>query len=503
MFVDFAAKPLNSKSTWRSTNRSTEITSNATQTDHINYDDFSGMVIKITEKETQTEHKDKTLNLLQNYNNVSLAKFLAKSESVMSTELLKNIKSSAFDGYTVRSDDQVDEVSCLHTLTHNQREDGLASGQIAWNKTGTVIGMAGNLIKLGVRTRDISVHGRFLQEKLITCLTTIAFHPESPSIVAGGTHQGEIIVWNMNEKDDPVVMSSKQNENSHQDPVTKLVSTGMDGRILIWSPQQHELKLSRPKCGGQLSTANIPPQMLEAFENRKAFTLDTALAITSISGFKEDSTTFVVGTEPGFIFKCNFAAFLGVSSESGGKKETRLTLGNPIQSGFTPISHIGAVTGLAASLLSRNFVLSCGIDGVIRILHKLRPRGCLAAFQPSTTTSPLTTVQWSPHKATVFAACTRDGMLYFYNLMQNKHLPVLSIPSTSLSETNGSAAAALSFVFNPIIPGIVSVADAEGFVRVFRIPNTLWECDGREEAFLQKYFAAETDRGQKLFKNGN
>ncbi|KAI9332116.1 WD40-repeat-containing domain protein [Obelidium mucronatum] len=470
------------------------------------------MSIRLAEKEIQTEDtQQKSLKLLQKYNHESLVSFLSKAESLMSTELMKNIKSTAFDGYSVKWDDQIDTISCLHTLSHIQREEGLSCMQIAWNKTGSMIGAAyghsmhqgwcthkGHFCAWSLGLREVNPDIASFAVETTTCLTSIAFHPDSPNIVAGGTYQGEIIIWNMNEKDDPVVMTSKMNEYSHQDPVVKvfwspgprinqfdLVSTGTDGRILVWSPQHHDLKLSRPKCGAQLSTANIPHNMLASFENRKAFVLDTALGATCITGFKEDPACFVIGTEPGFVFKCNLASAPGFNDT--GSLNTKLAYVNGIQSGFTPVPHIGAVTGLTTSPFIRDIILSCGSDGIIRMLHKIKTHGALATWQPSTTCAPLTSVSWSPHKATVFAVGSHDGILYFFNVSQNKHLPVVSIPATTKNTANQKSASPVSdLAFNPANAGIMAVSDSQGYIRIFRILSTLFECDGREEVILSR-----------------
>ncbi|KAI8615886.1 WD40-repeat-containing domain protein [Chytriomyces sp. MP71] len=475
------------------------------------------MSIRHVEKEIQTDdQRDKELRLLKTYNHESLATFLGKAEPLMSTELLKNIKSTAFDGYSVRWDEEVNTVSCVHTLSHTQREEGLSCTQIAWNKTGSMIGVAygrtahqgwcthkGHFCAWSLGLRNVNPDIAPFAVETTTCLNTIAFHPETPNIVAGGTFQGEVLIWNMNEKDEPLVMSSKMNEFSHQDPVMKvlwipgsrigqydLVSAGIDGRILVWSPMHHDVKLNRPKCGGQLTTSNIPAAVLASFDSRKAFALDTPLGVCSITGFKDDLTTFIVGTEPGFVLKCNLATaplLQGVNQVKKSEKEPR-TLINPIQAGFTPNPHVGSVRSLSTSPFTRDLVLSCGSDGIIRLMHKLKVDGMLATWQPSTLCAPVVSVAWSPHKATVFAAAATDGNVYFYNLSQNKHLPVLALPSTTAStvQRNGSATPATAMAFNPELPQLVAVSDDLGYVRVFRIVTSLYECDGREQGILNR-----------------
>jgi WD repeat-containing protein 34 len=56
-------------------------------------------------------------------------------------------------------------------------------------------------------------------------LTTIEFHPFDPSILAGGTMNGEIYLWNISvEKgEDPYICHSAIDEYYHREAVTKLV----------------------------------------------------------------------------------------------------------------------------------------------------------------------------------------------------------------------------------------------------------------------------------------
>ncbi|KAI8837982.1 WD40-repeat-containing domain protein [Chytriomyces cf. hyalinus JEL632] len=524
MFSDHEPKAFNSNSTWRKNTKANGFANGGCQTDRIVCGNHGGMSVRHAEKEIQTEMESSKLALLKKFNHDTMSAFLSKAEPLMSSELMKNIKSTAFDGYTVRWDEQVNSVSCKHTVTHVQREEGLACTQVAWSKTGTMLGVAyghtthdgwcthkGHFCAWSLGLRCVNPEIAPFAVETTTCLTSIAFHPETPNIVAGGTFQGEILVWNMNEQDDPLIMASKMSEFSHQDPVSKviwiagsrigqydLVSIGLDGRLLIWTPMQTEIKLNRPKCGGQMTTANIPQSILAGFESRKAFSLDTPLGACSVTGFKEDPTTFIVGTEPGFIFKCNLATaplLPETNSSKRPEKESR-TLINPIQTGYTPVPHVGGVTSLSTSPFERDLILSCGNDGVIRLLHKTKAPGVLATWQPSTVSAALSCIAWSPHKATVFAASSIDGNVYFYNLSQNRHLPILSLPATtagSAQESMGSNTPATFVAFNPEQPGVIAVSDALGYGRVFRVVSSLYECDGREEVVLQRLWNSNRD----------
>jgi WD40 repeat protein len=51
------------------------------------------------------------------------------------------------------------------------------------------------------------------------CVTSLAFHPENPTLLAGGTFNGEIFMWNVF-KSEPVVCSSRIDEYYHRESVT-------------------------------------------------------------------------------------------------------------------------------------------------------------------------------------------------------------------------------------------------------------------------------------------
>ena len=98
------------------------------------------------------------------------------------------------------------------------------------------------------------------------CLTELAFHPSDPLILAGGTMNGQIILWNIN-SENPQICISDIDEYYHRESITKLiwsvheslttlqtqinlVSTSTDGKILVW---RLEDKLRYPIKGHILS----------------------------------------------------------------------------------------------------------------------------------------------------------------------------------------------------------------------------------------------------------
>ncbi|KAJ3199924.1 WD repeat-containing protein 34, partial [Dinochytrium kinnereticum] len=233
-FADEAAGEITSiASTWK-TKRSSQAQS--CQTIPIKTDDVNTQTAKLRERECQTvAEPDKPFRLLSNINYDDLCCFLEKVEPMLSRELMRNARSSAFEGYDVRWDEEVSSITCLFSLENIQREMDMDCSDISWNKSGTIVGASygrfdhagwcthkGYLCCWNIGLRDVNPSYPTFRMETPTCLMSLAFHPESPNLVAGGTFNGEVMVWSLNEKDDLVVAMSKMSEHTHQEPISKV-----------------------------------------------------------------------------------------------------------------------------------------------------------------------------------------------------------------------------------------------------------------------------------------
>ncbi|KAJ3108017.1 WD repeat-containing protein 34 [Phlyctochytrium planicorne] len=240
-FADEASGEIAISSTWKS-KRSTQ--QQGCQTIPIKTESIECQSFRMVDEECQTiPEPERRFRLLKEFNYDSLCGFLDYVEPMVSRELIKNAKSSAFDGYTVNWDDEVSTVSCLFTLENGQKEEDAACTDISWNKNGTIVGAAygrydhvgwcthkGFLCCWNLSLRDVNPSYASFRTETPTCLMAIAFHPESPNLVVGGTFNGEVIVWSLNEVDDLVIAMSKMSESTHQEPISKAK------QISTWEP---------------------------------------------------------------------------------------------------------------------------------------------------------------------------------------------------------------------------------------------------------------------------
>ncbi|KAJ9521298.1 hypothetical protein QJQ45_001174 [Haematococcus lacustris] len=270
------------------------------------------------------------------------------------------------------------------------------------------------------------------------CLMVAAFHPEHPALIAGGTFNGDLYVWDLSQEADlQVARSDPLCEVRHQEPMAalkwqysltdatkygnrsqayRLISLAADGRVIVWSWH----KLDTPLCAYQLLW---PAQGLDRKivwgGTSMSFAHDTpgaapggksasGAARPEGGGLSLSSNTFFVGTEGGRVFRCyldvNDIAGRAVSRvkqfQKGLAAGERPELRCPIKDAAYA-SHAGAVYGLDCSPYQRDVFLTGGADGSLRLYHALKQQALLV-LEPAN--AQLHLVNWSPSRPLVFAA---------------------------------------------------------------------------------------------------
>eukprot|EP00743_Colponemidia_sp_Colp-15_P005399 GILK01005803.1.p1 GENE.GILK01005803.1~~GILK01005803.1.p1 ORF type:complete len:531 (-),score=70.77 GILK01005803.1:74-1624(-) len=469
-----------------------QITSSATtcdsdvQTKNIKHTDNGTQMSLKNDVETQTETGDIDPKLYE-VADEEVAEFLRNVYPAMSHQLQRNSVTHAFDDYTVQWEEERDSSCCLYTL--NYRHGGGDEDQAAfvpmgltWNSTGAILAVgygrrdhkgwcshSATVCCWNLFRRDFDVSKPTVVLECTGCLTSIAFHPDRPSLLAGATFNGEVYVWDISRSEDPVLYCSVTSELFHReavhqtlwvpDPIDRtyhLATASVDGKLLFWPLDQRLDHITR---GFLFSTSK-----------------GNVAGVTCVSFSCEDRSACVVGSEGGLLLKC----FLPMETKHSKQDKADALLPNPTVFQFEP--HLGPVQALEFSPFHRNVFLSCSTDGFVRLFHMFQTKSVMS-WEPSEV--GLSCAAWSRMRACVFAAGAADGSLYIYDLMQNRHMPVTTLyadnrsvshldqPGSMENLSTDSRRSITAVAFNPKQRDFMAAADASGRIRIIQLSYRL------------------------------
>lgn len=267
-----------------------------------------------------------------------------------------------------------------------------------------------------------STKQKFRPEYIFECqssVLSVSFCEYSPSLIAGGTYSGQVVVWDIrtskrtpvSEKRTPV-QRSNINSNSHTHPVfclniagTKnahfLVSTSTDGKMCTWDldalsePRKETLELQ--------SGANKP------------------IAGTCFSFPVHDANNFVLGAEDGSIFQACLhgakAGLIGSFEEIGADHST-------VSSHHGPVTGVDFFRATTKGDFSHLF-LSSSTDWTTKLWSYRDTTRPLKTFDNSQ--DYVYDVKWSPVNPAVFATADGMGNLDIWHLNKNLEEPFAKI----------------------------------------------------------------------------
>ncbi|XP_048415234.1 WD repeat-containing protein 34 isoform X1 [Stegostoma tigrinum] len=421
-----------------------------------------------------------------------LARFLRQVEPMVSKELMKNIKSHAFDGFEVNWIDHPNTVSCLHTLHYPEAQKRkLHVTGVSWNVTGSVIACAYGRLEDGDWSTEKSyvcswnLDRRGLNPErpntvidVSSAVMCLAFHPVEPSLIAGGLYSGEVLVWNNSKTDDPLIARSGMSEDTHREPVYQVhwiqslsrsnrinvLSASTDGKILIWQMD------GRGRLVLQDGFALIVQQMPRNVKLHKV-SEDSLFGVTSLSFSRLDKTVFIAGVEGGYVLKCSTEVLTHAALSSGS-----VPLKAPAQFTFSP--HCGPVHAVDCSPFHRNLFLTAGTDGHVHLYSMLQAEPILSL---QLCQSYLFSVNWSFVRPLVFAAATGEGTVLIFDLGHSSLRPTVSI------EQNTERKPVYCLAFNPKRPELLAAGNAEGSVKIWQLSAELTKEGSREISLLEQF----------------
>lgn len=336
---------------------------------------------------------------------------------------------------------------------------------------------------------------------LDSCLQCVAFHPTHPALVAGGTINGEVVVWDLSREGDMQRARSALTDLSHREPVTQLqwhfnasaasrhsskeaayqlLSVGSDGRVLVWNWQ----KMDKPLFAYELTWA------VRGGAGRKNVWGGTCMAAASSDEVEGDRGAYIVGTDGGPVFKCllhHNSHSMDEFAKAGGSAR----LVSPIKTEYQ--AHAGPVQGAHCAPSQPGIFATCGIDGTLRVSSQ-RVRRPLLSFEPSG--SYLYSCQWSPCRPLVLAAGAGNGKLAVYDLQASALNPALSLDVAGDAPVV-SPVHAVSF--NPHLPEYLATA-CGARVRVWGLGPGLSEPRAGEPKLLEALAELEDGEEQEVVK---
>jgi len=287
----------------------------------------------------------------------------------------------------------------------------------------------------------------FSTESGVMCLD---FHPLNPALLAVGLYDGTVMVFDIRLKGNnkPIYMSTVRSAK-HTDPVWQIrwncdeniknlnfYSISSDGRVTNWTLMKNKLEAEEV-----IKLRLVIDENKGLVENKKeAFLYGLAGGMCFDFNTTQDHL-FLVGTEEGKIHLCS-KAYSGQYLE-------------------TYEGHYLAVYSVKWNKFHPRVFLSCSADWTIKMwdMQITRP---IMTFDLGYAVGD---IEWAPYSSTVFSAVTSAGMLYVWDLHQEKHTHLCEHPAMKRAK-------ALHISFNSIDP-IILVGDERGGVNSFKLSNSL------------------------------
>lgn len=442
-----------------------------------------------------------------------LSQFLTAVYPFMSDQLTRNSQSNYFEDY-IRTLEGTEAYSISRTVSYSHEildATGAPSlypcSDCAWNCTGSVLAVSygranhdgwcehrGPMLAVWNVMKRRNLYTRAdIEVEMASCLLCIEFHPELPTILAGGLFNGEIRVWDTDSpNDEPLLMSSTVDDYFHREPIAKvtwtrkllnerlgrggdmkarlidayhLVSIGGDGKVLFWTMEN---KLMHPTMGAIILPS---PKYFGHGASQNKFPVLGGAAIDFSS---KDSTIFVVGTEIGGVLKSKFKPDSYTSVASRAQLLNGIMVVKDGEFNWT-IEALAMVNNTEANVradVKRHVEKYCKVEAlnVIQLENvfasrppplKLFGEACNFAFEPHA--GPVYAIHFSPFHRNLLLTCSTDGSIKLFNMYKSQ-------PLLRLVPTQGYF---FDVQWSPARPLVFAAADGDGMVYVYDLMSDM------------------------------
>ncbi|CAD8164655.1 unnamed protein product [Paramecium pentaurelia] len=292
-------------------------------------------------------------------------------------------------------------------------------------------------------------------ERIITYPSKInccKFSNSQPNLIAAGTIDGIVAVWDIRRKSDKPVTENKELPGKHSDSVWEvqwigkgakgtdkvesLVSISSDSRIAEWSMKKgleytNLMNLKRV----------VQSSQKENLQEGVNFRLSAGFSFDFLQG---ESSMYLAATEDGTIHRCS-------------KSYTEQYLDNYF-------GHSGPVYKVRCNPFMSDIFLTCSADWSCK-LWNWREELPKANFQQQNLQDEVLDFEWSPYTSTLFASVCKDGRLELWDLTKNNMLD----PFATLMPQDQQIWAAKTMVRFAQNSPIIITGDAHGEINTYRL----------------------------------
>lgn len=441
------------------------------QTTEIVYDQNPVQTVETRTVETQTITEEKKK---PEVNYERLAQFLNRVTPCILEALDESYGTNAFEDYEPKIDeDLLTSTQLLQKIHSTESDSQMKVSDMSWSIGGGTLAVSFGIpyhetwcdhlskMQLYNQTKE----GSFADNPSKTletnaCVTTLAYHPTEPSIIAAGLFNGDVLVWNLRDN----VSVAPTTICTHGDCVSQvywkartindvslLVSSSKDGYIFMHkmmanftvAREYKRLKLTKEYN----PIENSRPRSAGGTRERA---MESGLCITAFDFSSRDPIFFIVGTLCGGIYKCSLDRVAPIEDDE--------TLMDPVVDEYE--RHEGSITCIKCSPM-RNLFVTAGTDKEIRIYHfeehtNLRSISC---------ENTIVGLAWMPGNQDIFATYGAGSEIRLYNVTGGKSVTNINFDTTDRQNT--------SCLRVNLRRNMVAIGDTQGTIEIWKIPRQL------------------------------
>ncbi|XP_011499211.1 PREDICTED: WD repeat-containing protein 34-like [Ceratosolen solmsi marchali] len=464
MFTDKSFEPVGFEP--QISNEKTQKAANI-QTENVVYESEEVQVIETKNIETQTVNK--TVKVPQ-YNYDKLATFLKRVTPGVMQFLDEQYGSSAFNDYNLSGTGEpctnIHLVNRLNNLVMSDFKEKISD--VTWSAGGGTLAVSHSATYHVTWCDDltkIEFYNLSKDDQLIStpcktlevpsCVTSLVYHPEEPSIIVAGLFNGDVLVWNLRDESSVTplqvcvhgdLVSQVQWHLKIFNGFSSLITSSAEGYIFI-----HKLTVNftQSTLSKQYKIAKEMARPQSASGSRERAS-EAGLPITCFDFSSKDHSLLVVGTLCGGLYKCRIDNDISIQGDEN--------IFDPVVDEYD--RHKGSVTCVKSAPIQNLFV-SCASDKEIRIYNFDQPASLKVIIVENTVVQ----LTWHFGNQNIFLAYGAGSEVKFFNVNNGRPLTKMMLYSESRENTS-------CLNFNPKRE-MVAIGDTRGNLEIWKIPRNL------------------------------